>query len=147
MHFQASETETTASVQAIHLHSGKFADFHSFLVKYMSVCLSLYQRQYMPKMYTRFCLVQIKCIPILTFCVLMHFHCLKKASLKIALLVFFFFHTLLIPCGKFRLPYLCKATSAAMAVLPGPTCACCFCPCFRNRPNSDMDYRIFKVRT
>ena len=34
-----------------------------------------------------------------------------------------------------------KATSAARAALPSPTRACRVLSCFRNPPNSDMDYR------
>ena len=36
---------------------------------------------------------------------------------------------------------------AARAALPSPTGACWVFLCFRNAPNSDVDYRIFNVRT
>ena len=62
------------------------------------------------------------------------------------------------PFGKFGLPYLGKATAAARAMLPSPTGACVtvWAPdaqtvthagSFCNPPNSDMDYKIFNVRT
>ena len=40
-----------------------------------------------------------------------------------------------------------KATVVARAALPSPTGACWVFSCFRNPPTSDMDYRIFNVRT
>ena len=41
-----------------------------------------------------------------------------------------------------------KSTAAAKAALPSPTSACWVFSCYRNPPpNSDMDYRIFNVRT
>ena len=63
--------------------------------------------------------------------------------------IFYFFvlYTLLIPCGKFRLPFLGKATVSSRAALPSPTSACWVFLCFRNPQSSDMDYRIFNVRT
>ena len=42
--------------------------------------------------------------------------------------------------GKFE--NLGKARAAASAALPSPTSACWVYSCFRNPPNSDMDYRI-----
>ena len=56
-------------------------------------------------------------------------------------------YTLLIPFEKFGAPHLDKATAAARAALPSPISACWVFSCFRNPPNSDMDYRIFNVRT
>ena len=52
-----------------------------------------------------------------------------------------------IPFGKFGPPYLGKATAAARVALPSPTSACWVFSWFRNPPHSDMDYRIFNVRT
>ena len=49
----------------------------------------------------------------------------------------------MIPFGKFGPPYMGKAIAAARTALPSPTSACWVFPCFRNPPNSDMDYRIF----
>ena len=49
-------------------------------------------------------------------------------------------------CGKFGPPYPGKATAAARAALPSPTNACWVFSCFRNPPNSDLDYRFFNVR-
>ena len=41
-----------------------------------------------------------------------------------------------------------KATATARAaLLPSPTSACWVFSCFRNPPNTDMDYRIFNMRT
>ena len=60
--------------------------------------------------------------------------------------VFYFIH-LIIPFGKFGLPYLDKDTAAARAALASPTSACWVFSCFRNPPNSDMNYRIVNVRT
>ena len=57
------------------------------------------------------------------------------------------YYTLLIPCGKLGPPYLGKATAASRAALPNPTSACWVFSCFRHPSNSDMDYRIFNVRT
>ena len=70
------------------------------------------------------------------------------------------------PFGTFGPPCLAKAVAAARAVLPSLTSACwvrlqqppraalpsltraCWVfSCFRNPPNSDMDYRILNVRT
>ena len=63
-------------------------------------------------------------------------------------LIFFnFIHFFLSLSGKFGPPYLGKATTAARAVLPSPTSACWVFTCFRNPPHSDMDYRIFNMRT
>ena len=47
--------------------------------------------------------------------------------------------------GKFGPPDPGKATAAARAALPSPTSACWVFLCFRNPPDSDMDYRIFNV--
>ena len=44
-------------------------------------------------------------------------------------------------------PDLGKATEAARAALPSPASACWVFSCFRNPPNSDMDYRIFNMCT
>ena len=44
-------------------------------------------------------------------------------------------------------PYLGKAIAAARAALPSPTSVCWVFSCFRNPPNSDMDYRIFNRST
>ena len=52
----------------------------------------------------------------------------------------------IIPFGKFGPPYLGKVTVAARVAQPSPTCACWVFLCFRNPPNSDMDYWIFTVR-
>ena len=60
---------------------------------------------------------------------------------------FFIIHLNIIPFGKFRPPHLGKATAAASAALLSPTSACWVFSCFRNPQNSDMDYRIFNVRT
>ena len=60
--------------------------------------------------------------------------------------LFLFFNTALIPCGKFGSP-LGKVTAATRTALPSPTSACWVFLRFRNPPNSDMDYRIFDVRT
>ena len=49
--------------------------------------------------------------------------------------------------GKFRPPYLGKATAARRTALPSPTSACWVFSCFRNATNSDVDYRVFNVRT
>ena len=52
----------------------------------------------------------------------------------------FFLYTyviVIIPFGKFGLPYLCKATADAGAMLPSPTSACWVFSC-RNPPHSDM---------
>ena len=59
----------------------------------------------------------------------------------------FYFIRLIIPFGKFGPSYLGKTKAAARAALPSPTCACWVFSCFRNPPNSDMDYMIFNVRT
>ena len=57
-------------------------------------------------------------------------------------------YILIIPCGKCWPTYLGKTTAAARAALPSPTRACWGRSCCRNPPpNSDMDYRIFNVRT
>ena len=57
-------------------------------------------------------------------------------------------YTLLSCFGKLGPPYLGKLSAAARAALPSPTSTCWFFSCFRNPPaNSDMDYRIFNVRT
>ena len=61
-------------------------------------------------------------------------------------LIYLFIH-FTVPFGKFRPPYLGKATAAARATLPNPAGACWVFSCFRNPPNSDMDYRIFYMRT
>ena len=61
-------------------------------------------------------------------------------------MLFFIIH-LIISSGKFGAPYLGKATAASRTGLPSPTSACLVFSCFRNRPNSDMDYRSFNVRT
>ena len=53
----------------------------------------------------------------------------------------------IITFGKFGPPYLGETTAAARAALPSPTSACWVFSCFRNPPNSDMDYRIFNVCT
>ena len=59
----------------------------------------------------------------------------------------YIFH-FIIPFGKFSPPYLGKATAAARVALPSPpTSACWVFSFFRNPLNSDMDYRIFNVRT
>ena len=54
---------------------------------------------------------------------------------------FYFLIHFIIPFGKFRPPYLCKATATARAALPSPTSACRVFSCFCNPSNSDMDYR------
>ena len=59
----------------------------------------------------------------------------------------FILYTVLSLLGKFGPPYLGKATAAARAVLPSPTSACWVFLCLCNPRNSDMDYRIFNVRT
>ena len=59
---------------------------------------------------------------------------------------FFFIH-FIIPFGKFGPPYLGKDTAPTRAVLPSPTSAFWVFSCFCNPPNSDMDYRIFNMRT
>ena len=59
---------------------------------------------------------------------------------------FFFIHCI-IPFGKFGPPHLGKTTTAERVALPSPTSACRVFSCFRNPPNSDMDYRIFNVST
>ena len=51
--------------------------------------------------------------------------------------IFYVIH-LIIPFGKFGSPYLDKATTSARAALPSPISA---------PPDSEMDYRIFNVRT
>ena len=52
----------------------------------------------------------------------------------------------IIPFGKFRSSYLGNAaTTAARAARPSPTSAYWICLCFRNPPNSDMDYMICNV--
>ena len=63
-------------------------------------------------------------------------------------LQFFFLFSIhfIIPFGKFGPPYLVKATAAARRALPSPASACWVFLCFRNPPNSNMDYRIFNVR-
>ena len=53
----------------------------------------------------------------------------------------------IIPFWKFGPHYLGKATAAARAALPSPICASWVILCFRNPLNSDMDYKIFNVRT
>ena len=58
-----------------------------------------------------------------------------------------FFNPLYYPFRKFGPPYLGETTAATRAVLPSPTSACWVFSCFRNPSNSDMDYRIFNVRT
>ena len=63
------------------------------------------------------------------------------------IIVIYFTH-IIIPFGKFGPTYLGKATTAAKAALPSHSSACLFCfSCFRNPPNSGMDYRVFSVRT
>ena len=57
---------------------------------------------------------------------------------------YIYFLYFIIPFGKFEPPYLGKATAATRAALPSPTSACWVFSCFRNPPNSDMDYTIFK---
>ena len=49
------------------------------------------------------------------------------------------------PFGKFGPPNPVEATAAARAALPSPTRARWAFLCFRNPPNSDMDYMIFNV--
>ena len=50
--------------------------------------------------------------------------------------------------GKFGPSYLRKATAASRAALTQSyKCICWVFSCFRNPPNSDIDYRIFNVRT
>ena len=51
------------------------------------------------------------------------------------------------PFGKFGPPYLGKATAAARAAVPSHTSAYWVVLCFRNPSNSDIDHRIFNVRT
>ena len=63
----------------------------------------------------------------------------EEIALSISLSIYFIHF--IIPFGKFRLPYLGKATAAARAPLPSPTSACWVFSCFRNPPNSVMDYR------
>ena len=53
------------------------------------------------------------------------------------------FNVFIIPFRKFGPPYLGKATAATRAAPPSPTSVCWVFSCFRNPPNSDMDYRIF----
>ena len=53
----------------------------------------------------------------------------------------------IIPFRKFWPPYLGNTTAAVRAALPSPTSACWVLSCFRNPLNSDMDYRIFNMRT
>ena len=60
-------------------------------------------------------------------------------------IIFFHFIHFIIPFGKFGLPYL--GTAAARAALPSPTSVCWVFLCFRNPPNSDMDYRIFNMHS
>ena len=59
---------------------------------------------------------------------------------------FSFLH-FIIPFEKFRPPYPSKATAAARAALSSAISACFIFLCFHNPPNSDMDCRIFNVRT
>ena len=58
---------------------------------------------------------------------------------------FFLAFVVVVHFRKFGLPYLGKAAATARAELSSPTSACCIFACFRNPPNSDMDYRIFNV--
>ena len=53
----------------------------------------------------------------------------------------------IISLRKFWPPYLGNSTAAVRAALPSPTSACWVFSCFRNPLNSDMDYRIFNMRT
>ena len=69
---------------------------------------------------------------------------------KDCVIVFFIhFITLLIPWGKCRPPYLGMATvySSRKSSANQSYSACWVFTCFCNPPNSDMDYRIFNVRT
>ena len=61
-------------------------------------------------------------------------------------ILFYFIH-FIITFGKFGPPYLGKTTAAARTVLPNPTSACWVFSRFHNPLNSDMDYRIFNMRT
>ena len=73
----------------------------------------------------------------------------KRVNFILCLYYFLFFvKHFMIPFGKCGPPYPGKATAAARAALPSPTSACRWVfSCFRNTPNSNMDYRIFNVRT
>ena len=57
----------------------------------------------------------------------------------------FTFHFQFIILKNLGLPYLGKTTAVTRAALPSHTSACWVFSCFRNPPNSDMDYRIFNV--
>ena len=79
------------------------------------------------------------------------FHCETvdcDRSLKMAdLFIFYILYTLLSLSGNSGRLYLGKTTAAERAALPRPTGACWVFLCFRNPPDSDMDYRIFNVIT
>ena len=45
-----------------------------------------------------------------------------------------------------RLTWVKGYFSRKSSAIPSPTIACWVFSCFRNPPNSDMDYRIFNVR-
>ena len=75
------------------------------------------------------------------------FTLVKKSWLHL-FFVFCFCFTLYYPFREIGLPYPGKATAAARAALiPSPTNACWIFSCFRNPPNSDINCRIFNVRT
>ena len=61
--------------------------------------------------------------------------------------LFIIYYALYYPFQKIRAPYLRRTTAAARA-LPSHTSACWVFSCFRNPPNTDMEYNaVFNVRT
>ena len=63
------------------------------------------------------------------------------------LFIFNFCIHFIFPFGKCRPSYLGKATAAARAAVTMSYNVCWVFSFFCNPPNSDMDYRIFNVRT